>query len=151
MTSKVAGMCPLCKKFFTGVHGNQKYCSTKCRLEAAAQQHEGKKYLPTACAVCGGVFTPKSKDHILCSPQCRLVKGRQHHPDRGFNLPKPTVGAMSEMLVCTDLLKEGYHVFRAVSPACPCDLIALKDETVRVEVKTGWSTPEGALIIQNQE
>lgn len=31
----------------------------------------------------------------------------------------------------------GYHVFRALAPACPCDLIAMRgDDLFRIEVKT---------------
>ena len=35
-----------------------------------------------------------------------------------------TRGAIAELRVATDLLARGYHVFRSVSPASPCDLIA---------------------------
>ncbi len=49
-----------------------------------------------------------------------------------------SVGASSELKVCADLLDRGYDVFRAVSPQCPCDLIAHKDGRLcRVEVRTG--------------
>jgi hypothetical protein len=47
-------------------------------------------------------------------------------------------GAISEMMVCTDLLAKGNQVFRAVSPASDCDLIVQSQtgELLRVEVKT---------------
>lgn len=47
---------------------------------------------------------------------------------------------MSEMLVCADLLKRGFSVFRSISPACSCDIVYLStDQTlVRVEVKTAY-------------
>lgn len=36
------------------------------------------------------------------------------------------------------LLRQGYEVFRSVSPNCTCDLIACRDgETLRVEVRVG--------------
>lgn len=48
------------------------------------------------------------------------------------------------MLVCADLLLKGYAVFRAVSPACSCDLIVLKDgKLCRVEVTTGHRRDNG--------
>lgn len=49
-----------------------------------------------------------------------------------------TLGAMSEMVAIADLMKRGYHVFRAQSPSCPCDLVIFKDNQVclRVEVRT---------------
>jgi hypothetical protein len=35
-------------------------------------------------------------------------------------------------------MRRGYHVFRALSPACSCDLIALAgDRALRIEVRTG--------------
>lgn len=47
-------------------------------------------------------------------------------------------GAASEMVACIDLLRRGYEVFRAVAPACECDLIALSAARCwRVEVRTG--------------
>jgi hypothetical protein len=47
------------------------------------------------------------------------------------------IGAAAELVVCADLFRRGYHVFRALAPNCPCDLIAMKDgEILRVEVKS---------------
>ena len=48
-----------------------------------------------------------------------------------------TTGAISELKVAVDLLSIGYHIFRAESPSCPCDLIALKNGKIfAVEVRT---------------
>lgn len=48
-----------------------------------------------------------------------------------------TIGAMSELLVCVELLNRGYEVFRAMSPSSSCDLIAFNGAScIRVEVKT---------------
>ncbi len=48
-----------------------------------------------------------------------------------------TAGAISELIVSVDLMRKGYHVFRAMSAHCPCDLIAMLGEKVlRVEVRT---------------
>ncbi len=37
-------------------------------------------------------------------------------------------------------MQRGYHVFRALSAACPCDLLAFNgdDRPIRIEVKTGY-------------
>jgi len=52
-----------------------------------------------------------------------------------------SVGAASELRVCVDLLLKGFHVFRAVSPACACDLMLLHgDKALRIEVRTVSST-----------
>lgn len=50
-----------------------------------------------------------------------------------------TAGAFGELLVSADLLKRGYHVYRALSPAAPCDLLIFKDseQPLRVEVRMG--------------
>lgn len=54
-------------------------------------------------------------------------------------------GARSELLVCADLIRLGYEVFRAVSPQCSCDLMILrKGIPERVEVRTGRRTRTGA-------
>lgn len=48
------------------------------------------------------------------------------------------VGAVAELLVCTDLLKQGFDVFRSVASNAACDLIAAHDDgrLCRVEVKS---------------
>ena len=48
------------------------------------------------------------------------------------------IGAVSELLVCTDLLKQGFDVFRSVSSNAACDLIAANNDgrLCRVEVKS---------------
>jgi len=53
-------------------------------------------------------------------------------------------GAASELLAAAWLIHKGYHVFRALAPSCPVDLIAYRDnETpLRVEVKSAsYSAP----------
>lgn len=46
-------------------------------------------------------------------------------------------GACAEMVVCVDLLRQGYDVFRSVSPNSECDLIiSYKGKLCRVEVKS---------------
>jgi hypothetical protein len=46
------------------------------------------------------------------------------------------------MVAAVDLMKRGYEVFRALSPACSCDLIALAGgRSLRIEVRTGIRSP----------
>ena len=48
------------------------------------------------------------------------------------------IGTVSELRAAVSLFKHGYHVFRALSPACPCDLIGLKSgKLTTFEVRTG--------------
>jgi hypothetical protein len=56
------------------------------------------------------------------------------------DVPKTTTGAVGELIASADLLQRGFHVFRALSPSCPCDLLAyrLTDSPpfYRVQVRT---------------
>jgi hypothetical protein len=68
-------------------------------------------------------------DKLLYGPS--YAQGRTGH-----------TGAASELVVCVDLIRRGYDVFRAVSPQCSCDLIAMKGINVfRVEVRTSQVLP----------
>lgn len=59
-------------------------------------------------------------------------------------IPNNTVGAISEYRVTIDLLSKGYEVFRAMSPACSCDLLVSKNhKTLRVEVTTAKYSSSG--------
>ena len=64
-------------------------------------------------------------------------------------LSNGTIGAIAEIQVCADLMKRGYHVFRAISPSCHCDLVAYKTgETLyRIEVKKGQRSRDGSLYL----
>lgn len=64
----------------------------------------------------------------------------------GGRLPyKPgIVGGISELLVCADLLRQGYDVYRSVTANGECDVIAMRAGFMcRVEVKTGRRTARG--------
>lgn len=98
-------------------------------------------FAPKPCAVCGETFQPKSRVNKYCSNACRSVSSKRKGDRRNTRLGIATgsVGAIAELQVCADLLSRGYAVFRAVSPASPCDVVALKDEEMlRVEVRTGY-------------
>ncbi len=63
---------------------------------------------------------------------------------RRLEVATATTGAMHELLVCADLMRRGYDVFRAQSPSCPCDVIAMIDgQTYKVEVTTGYMREDG--------
>ncbi len=57
-------------------------------------------------------------------------------------LPHNTMGTISELIVASDLMLRGYEVFRALSPASSCDLLAMgSDGILRIEVRTGCFNP----------
>jgi len=102
------------------------------------------------CVVCGNELSafkqgyPQAK---YCSDSCqrdsRSDKTRKLNPKVG-SLPNAVTGAVGELIVSVDLMQHGFYVFRSLSPACPCDLIALRDEELwAIEVRTGQVLPSG--------
>lgn len=89
------------------------------------------------CDGCGNPFKPLSANHRACS-NCSKITSHSSSKT-GEPLFAMTVGAISELIAGADLLRLGYAVFRALSPSCPCDLIAMApDGTIlRIEVRTG--------------
>lgn len=68
----------------------------------------------------------------------RKIKGKRHIQ----------LGATSELVVATDLLKRGYHVYRSLASASPFDLIAYKNgSSIKIEVKTSRLLKNGAYQI----
>ena len=60
------------------------------------------------------------------------------------NVSTSTTGTISELRVAADLLAKGYHVFRSLSPNCPCDLVAMYNGLVmRLEVRTTRESLDG--------
>ena len=106
------------------------------------------------CIRCKGIISPKRmKRHaIYCSPTCESATRRALRSkaleanDPGYAVPSSTVGAAFELVVAADLMMRGFAVFRAMSPACSCDLAVMLGDTMRrVEVKTGHVMPSGEL------
>lgn len=103
--------------------------------------------------MCGAPITPGrwAKLKIFCGSECRRQKQRADY--RRFNgmtdheptLPSATTGAISELVVSADLLRRGFHVFRALSPSCPCDLVGLdgNGKMIRFEVRTSSLSASG--------
>lgn len=86
---------------------------------------------------------------IYCSPKCQRIRNKR--VARALN-PGPVqrctsdTGALSELLVCADLMKRGFEVFRAVSPAATCDMVVLSGKsTLRIQVKTANRLPRGGI------
>lgn len=82
---------------------------------------------------------------IFCSDKCRVKNGGLHSILEGVN--SGTVGAIGELMAASDLLKKGYEVYRALSPASRADLIAIKNgNTFDIDVTTGYENSEGKLF-----
>jgi hypothetical protein len=107
----------------------------------------------SACINCSGNIP----SHIVrrtkgaakyCDPSCMQEYRRKLYAGQNtiWGVASATVGAVNELRVSVDLVVRGYAVFRALSPACPCDLVVLHDGRVfRVEVTTGHRSVTGNL------
>ena len=99
------------------------------------------------CKRCNALLSEaKLKRHALyCSRLCarryqdERYRERTAQTPRTEYIPNATVGAAGELLVCSVLMMNGFHVFRSQSPACSCDVIAMKDNRIyRIEITTGY-------------
>lgn len=111
-------------------------------------RHEKYKIV---CIQCDKEINCSQPNQKLCSDSCRdSWYGRnKEHINEG--IPSGTVGAMSELRVSTKLLQQGYAVFRALSPSCFCDIIAVKnDEFLYLEVRTGRTSTNGTFAFPKQ-
>ena len=101
------------------------------------------------CKVCQKDFEEISKLSICCSRECYRKNSISRNPLYSqfakFNGSTATKGAIQELKVSADLLRKGYHVFRAVSPSAHCDLIIIdkKGKLKRVEVRSAVKNKSG--------
>lgn len=85
-----------------------------------------------------------------CSPRCaaaiQRLRWRKLNPGGLRARSRSHLGAAAELAVAAELLRDGFDVFRSVSPAAVCDLLVLRDGKLwRVEVTSGNRNPSGAL------
>jgi len=104
------------------------------------------------CVICNKGFVSKQASTKTCSDECRrkratMLNGRysayfspyMNSDKTNKTISSSTVGAISEIEISSDLMKKGYAVFRAMSPSCFCDLIAIKKgKLFKIEVRTGY-------------
>ncbi len=105
------------------------------------------------CKFCKEDFSRKN-NQIYCSLVCSRKQYKLTHYRKTFVSQNScvSIGAFNELLVCWDLLRKGYSVFRSVSPAAPCDLIILtKSEIFRIEVKTSRKLQTTGKIYYNKQ
>lgn len=103
------------------------------------------------CGFCGKDMSgirPFSHYRRWCSPRCRREGYAKDYRKKNpkTDLPSGVVGSMHELMVCIDLMKRKFNVFRAVSQSCPCDLgVLIGDRMVRIEVTTGNKSLTGSV------
>jgi len=77
----------------------------------------------------------------ICSKKYKQKVYRSLNPP--LNLTTGMVGCLHELEVTCDLIKRGFHVYRAVSGNSDCNLAIVKDnKLIRVEVTTGRYEPK---------
>lgn len=109
------------------------------------------------CPGCGSQVSEERQRRRAkcCSNRCTRDRANRNAytlRSRPVPLPTGTVGAMHELIVAIDLARKGYHVFRALSPACPCDLVVVAPGAVyRVEVTTGYRGRNGRVASPAQK
>ena len=108
---------------------------------------------PHKCFECGESFVTCRSWQRFCSKKCNTEYYRKtNYPDgnsqyKRLGIPTGSVGAISELIACYDLLKRGYQVFRAVSPHSHCDVVAYRNgKPERIEVRTAYKNKAGKLI-----
>jgi len=93
------------------------------------------------CLNCGNKVskTHQRRNAKCCSAKCANERNKKRYFNPSLPISKGRVGAISELIASSYLLRQGYYVFRSVSQDCPCDLIVMtkKGELIRVEVKSG--------------
>jgi hypothetical protein len=101
------------------------------------------RHLEGQCVICGGFYQKKQPNQLYCSNACRKIAyGRVGY----IPISSASVGSISEMEVCCEMLRRGYCVFRAVSPSGFSDVVAIKgDEILMLEVRTGYRGNGGTL------
>src|SRR5208337_2252007 len=66
---------------------------------------------------------------------------KENYSGTAPNLCRATIGAVSELEVAADLMRREFEVFRALSPAASCDLIAIREGRIlRIEVRTAYDS-----------
>lgn len=127
------------------------FCNKTCAAKYR-NRRDGKTspIREVVCEECGKSFKTSIKRQKFCASVCYNKNYESRYGYRKLNGANPlnlapsTVGAVSELLVCADLLAKGYAVFRALSPACVCDLAILSGQTLlRVEVTTAYLLKSG--------
>jgi len=92
------------------------------------------------CKLCNKNFEARRRTAVYCTIDCRkksyLIRTGK---ESSLGLPTGTVGAISELLVFSDLLKKGYEAYRPLTANCSGDILIEKDKTfIKIEVRTGY-------------
>lgn len=141
--------CKQCNNEFKPKKKTQLFCSEECCKThhlAVKTNHDN-----AICKECGNKFKQKQIKQIFCSKKCSngnrisIKCGKQiSYNNYKKDLPPSTIGSIHEIIICADLMTNGYYVFRSMSPNSPCDIIAMRNGiTYKIEVTTGYMLGNG--------
>ncbi len=149
-------LCRVCGIKLLSKGPQKKLCSKEClRIDANNAYKNGKRYKKRdkkelLCENCNKIIPNPHTFRKYCNEQCQkefIKKKHEKFESTTKELGTTKVGAIQEMLVCADLIKKGYDVFRAICSSCPCDIIILKNnQLLRVEVTTGYITSANGYV-----
>lgn len=101
--------------------------------------NHNKKIHSKVCFKCKNPYVGYSFQRY-CSEECRKYQQESVYADS--DLTVTSRGAVTELTLAIALMKDGWHVFRALSPSCPCDLVAMKnDQSLLLESRTAAYNP----------
>jgi hypothetical protein len=91
------------------------------------------------CANCGSEFESSLSFSRFCSKQCSIEFHNKKIKKSSFNKITPgLVEVISEFLVCEDLIKLDYNIYRAVSRSSDAQLVIVKGTLFyKVKISTG--------------
>lgn len=150
--------CRVCGLKLFSKGPQKKLCSRECLRKDQNNLYKQNKKIgkkkksnqETFCLNCNKQILKFKGLRKYCNDICKkefINKKHEKFESKTKELGKTKVGAIQEMLVCADLIKRGYDVFRAICSSCPCDIIILKDnKSLRVEVTTGYITSANGYI-----
>lgn len=127
-----------------------KYCCAEFKASVRiARRDARRKALPEQfCLRCNQKLDVGGMGRKFCSLKCRQAHTAETYRPINFLQARCTAdkGAMCELLAGAHLMRNGYQVFRSLSPSAECDLIAIRDNSLlRVEVKSGSFSFAGTL------
>jgi hypothetical protein len=142
--TRPAHTCVECGAEFWSVQPSALACGVVCRRARARRPYTPKQPDLRHCLHCRSPFRTSNYQQKYCGKECQRAHyyGTPIYDESDVlaaaSISPGTRGAMSELRVCVDLMARGFHVYRAMSPSCPSDLVVWKERgrAIRIEVKT---------------
>lgn len=89
------------------------------------------------------------KQKKFCNLACQQKWWNRHNYGENFSkgIAPGTVGAIAELAVSIDLMKNGFEVYRALSPSSKCDILAIKNgKSYPIEIRSGYINTKNKIV-----